>query len=116
MAAIEHSGDGIFTALKLLSLPGVSTSGFAAVFAGFRHYPQVLLNIPVREKPDLAGIPDVQAALAEIERALGDEGRVLLRYSGTEPLCRVMVEGPSAEVVRGHADALAQAVTEALNP
>lgn len=111
----EHSGDGLFTALKLLSLPDVSTSGFAAAFAGFRHYPQVLLNVPVREKPDLAGIPAVQATLAGIERALGDEGRVLLRYSGTEPLCRVMVEGLSAEVVRGHADALALAVTEALN-
>ena len=111
----HYSGDGLFTALKLLSLPGVAESGFAQVFAGFRHYPQVLRNVPVRHKPDLAEIPAIQEALAEVEQALGEDGRVLLRYSGTELLCRVMVEGPSDEVVQGHADALAKAVAKELS-
>jgi phosphoglucosamine mutase len=58
-------------------------------------FPQVLLNVAVSRKPDLAGLPEVQAAIAAAGRQLGERGRVLVRYSGTQMQCRVMVEGPN---------------------
>ncbi|MEZ6037371.1 MAG: phosphoglucosamine mutase [Planctomycetota bacterium] len=83
-------GDGLYTGLRILDLlRGQSAS---AAFAGFRRYPQKLVNVKVREKPDLATIPAIAAAAKAIEQELGDDGRLLLRYSGTEPKCRVMIE------------------------
>lgn len=94
------TGDGLFTALRLLSLPNVRERGFAAAFASFRRFPQVLINVPVQQKPRFADVPAIAARAAEIERALGSDGRLVLRYSGTEPLCRVMIEGADAEMVQ----------------
>ena len=68
----------------------------AALFAGFRRYPQLLVNVPVAKKPDLASVPAIAQKAAEVERLLGDDGRLLLRYSGTESLCRVMIEAADA--------------------
>ncbi|MGE3175692.1 MAG: phosphoglucosamine mutase [Planctomycetota bacterium] len=93
------TGDGLFTALKLLSLPGVHATGFARAFASFQRFPQRLINVPVARKPDLATVPAIAAASAEIERTLGDDGRLVLRYSGTESLCRVMVEARDGALV-----------------
>jgi phosphoglucosamine mutase len=83
-------GDGLYTALRLLALavPG----GLSAAFAVFHRYPQRMINVPVRDKPDLANVPAIASKAAEVERALGDDGRLVLRYSGTEPKCRVMIE------------------------
>mgnify|MGYP001457214343 CR=1 FL=1 len=89
-------GDGLYTGLRLLALD--APQGLAARFAGFRRYPQQLVNVPVARKPDLATVPAIAAKAAEIERALGDDGRLLLRYSGTEPKCRVMIEASDAAV------------------
>ena len=72
--------------------------------------PQVLLNIPVQEKHDLATLPDVQRAIREGEARLNGTGRVLVRYSGTEPLIRIMVEGEGESLIRSVADDLARAV------
>ena len=96
----NHTGDGIYTALRLMAIPGVFHAGFAHAFAEFQSFPQLLVNVPVRKKPDLALIDAVQRVVASVEAELGDEGRVVLRYSGTEDLCRVMVEGPTEDVVR----------------
>ena len=72
--------------------------------------PQVLLNSPVKEKHDLATLPDVQRAIREGGARLNGTGRVLVRYSGTEPLIRIMVEGEEESPIRSVADDLAQAV------
>ena len=69
----------------------------AAAFAAFHRYPQELINVPVARQPDLASVPAIAARMAAIERELGDDGRLLLRYSGTEPKCRVMIESADAE-------------------
>lgn len=110
----EHqTGDGLFTALQLLALAG--TGPTAALFDGFRRYPQTLLNVRVDRKPDLTTLDDVQAAVRDVEADLGRDGRVVLRYSGTENLCRVMVEGPDADTVHAHAETIARAVQRALS-
>jgi phosphoglucosamine mutase len=70
--------------------------------------PQTLVNVAVCEKPPLEELGDFQAEVDRIEEELGDQGRVLVRYSGTESVCRVMVEGPQDAIVNKHADALAQ--------
>ncbi len=83
-------GDGLYTGIKLLATVGKES--MAAAFAGFRRFPQELVNVVVARKPDLATVPAIAEKAAAIERALGNEGRLLLRYSGTEPKCRVMIE------------------------
>jgi len=89
-------------------------ASLAELTAGLRAYPQVLLNVPVREKPDLSTLPAVRAAQNRAELELGTEGRVLVRYSGTEMLARVMLEGPEEgrirELAKGIADALRSAI------
>ncbi len=109
-----YTGDGLFTALALLELPQARAEGFAKVLGGLRRFPQLLVNVPVRAKPPLDSMPAVQSALRAIEHELGDDGRVVLRYSGTENLCRVMVEGPTTEIVERHAARLADVIRTSL--
>src|SRR5262249_21749625 len=94
------TGDGLFTALQLLSVPGVRERGCAQAFASFRRFPQELINVPVARQPAFADVPAIAAKVAAIEQTLGQDGRLVLRYSGTEPLCRVMVEGPDGALVQ----------------
>ena len=68
------------------------------------------INIPVSEKPDIATVAGIQDMVEQVETRLGDEGRVLIRYSGTQPLCRVMVEGPSQKETRTFAEQIAEKV------
>ena len=70
-------------------------------------YPQKLINVNVRRKPDISTIPEVMAVIDRIERDLGDDGRVLVRYSGTQNMCRVMVEGPTDSVTESHCTEIA---------
>jgi len=106
----NYAGDGIITALKLLSMESLRKQGLATACEAFRRYPQLLINIPVRDKPDLGNLLPVQEAVRAVTGSLGDEGRVVLRYSGTEDLCRVMVEGPNEQVVSDHAERIADCV------
>ena len=108
------TGDGVFTALRLLSLPGVRERGLAAAFASFRRFPQKLINVPVSKKPKFAEVPALAARMAEVERILGNDGRLLLRYSGTEPLCRVMIEAADGALVERLCRELADLVAELL--
>lgn len=108
------TGDGLFTALKLLSLPGVQQTGFAAAFASFHRFPQKLVNVRVQRKPKFDEVPALQQKAAEIENILGRDGRLLLRYSGTEPLCRVMIEAADAAVVERLCGELADVVAREL--
>lgn len=109
----HYTGDGLFTALRLLSLPGAA-QGRGDTFVDFVRFPQLLLNVPVEQKPPLDRIDAIQACKAKIEAELGEDGRVVLRYSGTENLCRVMVEGPDEAQVERLAAELAQVVGESL--
>lgn len=103
-------GDGLFTALTILALPAVLEHGASRVFATFPRFPQRLVNVPVTRKPPFEELPQLAARTAAIEQELGEDGRVVLRYSGTESLCRVMVEAPDAATVDRHCDELAALV------
>ncbi len=72
--------------------------------------PQLLLNVPVREKPDLSTIPEIADEIKAVEAELGDSGRVLVRYSGTQLLCRVMVEGPTVEITEKYCERIAEVI------
>jgi phosphoglucosamine mutase len=108
------TGDGLFTALRLLSTKGVKETGFAKAFASFRRFPQKLINVPVSRKPKFEDVPAIAARAKAIEQELGQDGRLLLRYSGTEPLCRVMIEAKEAEVVERLCNELADLVRHEL--
>lgn len=90
---LASTGDGLITALQMAALRAQAGEPLSDMLAGFRRYPQILSNIPVREKKPFADLPGVAAAAARVERTLGDDGRLVLRYSGTEPLARIMIEG-----------------------
>jgi phosphoglucosamine mutase len=100
---VTPTGDGILTALQLLSRVAATGAPLAELAAVVRRLPQVLLNVPVADKARVATSPAVVAAVAAAERDLGDDGRILLRPSGTEQIVRVMVEAPT----QAQADALA---------
>jgi phosphoglucosamine mutase len=104
------TGDGLLTALVLAGIVARSGRRVSELLAGFRRYPQILLNVRVRSKPALDALPAVAAAARRVEQSLGAEGRLVLRYSGTEPLARVMLEGPDDATVRALAGELAEAI------
>jgi phosphoglucosamine mutase len=89
------AGDGLLTALKMLRIVRERRASLDELIADLKVFPQVLKNVRVREKPPLEQLPAVQQAIREAEAALGERGRVVVRYSGTEPLLRVMVEAES---------------------
>ena len=101
------TGDGILTALSVLRVMQATGSELAELTRGLDVLPQVLLNVPVNTKPDLAHEPEIQEAIADAERVLGDQGRVLVRYSGTESLLRVMIEGHDPAEVQQLAESIA---------
>jgi phosphoglucosamine mutase len=107
------TGDGILSALALLSVMRETGETLAALSNCMRKFPQVLVNVPVRRKPDLATLPDVADRVRAFEAEMDGAGRVLLRYSGTEPLARVMVEGAVLERVQAMADELAELIRDA---
>jgi phosphoglucosamine mutase len=79
---------------------------------GFEHYPQTLVNVRVREKVPFAELPRVQSAVEVVEKQLAQNGRLLLRYSGTERLARVMIEGKSQEEIESYAAQIAEAIRQ----
>jgi phosphoglucosamine mutase len=109
-ASNAYIGDGIVTALRVLRVLQETGAPLSELAAPYRPFPQVLINVPVQSKPDLTALPDVAARLRRAEEELGVDGRVLLRYSGTENVARVMVEGPDAAHIQDHADSLADAI------
>jgi phosphoglucosamine mutase len=108
------AGDGMLTTLRVLRVMLETGKPLGELCAGLTKAPQVLINVPVREKPDLSTVPSVKEALAAAEADLKGDGRILLRYSGTEPLCRVMVEGMNGDQVRWTAEKVADAVRGAI--
>jgi phosphoglucosamine mutase len=106
------TGDGIGTALMVLQILSSGTETFSARASGWTRFPQLLENVPVREKVPLNEMAPVAEAIGEADRALNGRGRVLVRYSGTEPLCRIMVEGPDAAELKDLARRIRAAVEE----
>ncbi len=90
---LSLAGDGMITALSLIRALRESENSLGQAIAGFQTYPQILVNVRVREKRPFADLPAVQAAAGEVEGHLANKGRLLLRYSGTEALARIMIEG-----------------------
>jgi len=103
------TGDGLLTAVKVASLVAMRGS-LDALLAGFQDYPQTIVNVKVKSKPPLENVPEVAKALREAESALGSNGRIVLRYSGTEPLARVMVEAEHAADVERFSESIASAI------
>jgi phosphoglucosamine mutase len=104
------TGDGLLTALLLLDIVHRSGQTLAQLTADLKTFPQVIVNVHVREKRPLDQIPIVAAAIAAAEAELADSGRVVIRYSGTEALARVMIEAESDVLMRRHADSIAAAI------
>jgi phosphoglucosamine mutase len=107
-------GDGVVTALRMLECLVRRKGPFSALVAEFKSLPQVLLNVAVSEKPPLDDIAGLTDLVQRHERELGESGRVLLRYSGTESLARVMVEGPDEKDIAARAQAIAAHLTRAI--
>ncbi len=100
----ETTGDGIVTSLKLMEVMLAKGKPMSELAAPVVFYPQVLKNVRVKSKPEAQNDPDVQKAVADVAAALGNEGRILVRESGTEPVIRVMVEAGSDEVCEKYVD------------
>jgi phosphoglucosamine mutase len=116
MPELSLAGDGMITALCLLRALRESRKTLAEMTAGFTQYPQVLVNVKVREKIPFAELPSVQVAAAEVEELLSHKGRLLLRYSGTERLARVMIEGEHQRQIEEYAGRIARAIEAEIGP
>jgi phosphoglucosamine mutase len=108
------TGDGLCTALNVLRTVVLTGRTLADLAADLTSYPQVLLNVRVREKVELDTVPAVANAIARVEARVAGQGRLLVRYSGTEPLLRVMLEGQQQDEIRGWAQEIADVVKEHL--
>jgi phosphoglucosamine mutase len=113
---LDHntSGDGLITALQVLAVMRRKERTLSELTADFVRYPQVLLNVRVAEKKPIEGLSEFSKTVERIEGALDGRGRVLIRYSGTEPKARIMVEGDDEKQIREYAHDLAEALRRAL--
>lgn len=107
---LATTGDGLLTALVVLDLVARSGKSIDELVADLKVFPQVIVNVKVREKKPLERILAVAERIRAAEEELRDSGRVVIRYSGTEALARVMIEAESEEAMRRHADAIAEAI------
>ena len=113
---LDHvtTGDGVAAALNVLAVMVRQGKPLSELATCFEPMPQTLVNVPVREKRPLSDLPGVVKAIAAVEKALGGEGRVLVRASGTENKLRVLVEGPGVAQVKAHAEAIAAEIRKAI--
>jgi phosphoglucosamine mutase len=113
---LDHNttGDGMLTALQVLSVMQKKGQSLAELAAVMKVFPQTQRSIRVKQKKDLSEVPPIQRLIKECEQELGDQGRIVVRYSGTEPLLRVMIEGENEEKISRMADIMAETVKKAL--
>ena len=111
---LATTGDGLLTALQMLRILAEKKQTLDQLVEGMEIFPQVIRNVRVREKVPLESLPEVMARMEASRKSLGDTGRLLVRYSGTELLARVMVEAQTAEEVERHAAAIARAIEESI--
>ncbi len=116
MIFLNHhtTGDGILTSLKLIEAIKEQSKPLSELSKIMTVFPQALLNVEVKHKPDLKSIPEINESIKQVENDLGKKGRVLVRYSGTQPMCRVMVEGPTIEETNKYCKQLADMVKDML--
>ena len=110
---LANTGDGLLTAIKMMEVVLESKMGLAELKSGMTMYPQILKNVIVTDKDETLNCPEVQSAVKKAENELGDEGRILLRKSGTEPLLRVMSEAASLALCEEKVDAIIDAMRQA---
>jgi phosphoglucosamine mutase len=108
------TGDGLISALQILAIVKQAGKPLSELAACMKTYPQTLVNVKVKDRRDLASIPEIAKRMAEIEKKLDGTGRLLVRYSGTEPKVRVMLEGEDLEEIRSLAEDLAGIIKEKL--
>jgi phosphoglucosamine mutase len=111
---LSLAGDGMITTLSLLRALQDGGKSLTESLEGFERYPQILINVRVREKRPFSEIETVDRIRRELEEALAGRGRLLLRYSGTEPLARIMIEGQDLAEIEGYGEKLAVAIREVL--
>ena len=116
MIFLDHNttGDGVLSALQLLAVMRRNETSLSELASVMIPLPQVLVNTRVREKKDIMSIPEIAKKITDVEKKLGDEGRVLIRYSGTEPLLRIMLEGKDTYEITTWANEIADAVKQRL--
>ncbi len=117
MIFLDHhtTGDGILAGLQLLQAMADEQKPVSELLNLMTVFPQKLVNVEVKEKPDVNTIPEIVKVIASVEKKLGDKGRVLVRYSGTQLLCRVMVEAPSIDETNTYCSQIADIVAEYLS-
>jgi phosphoglucosamine mutase len=113
---LDHAttGDGIVSALQVLSVMRETGQSLSALARCLTKFPQVLVNVPVRSKPPLGSIEGLERRVEKLEAQMNGAGRILLRYSGTELLARVMVEGQEQGEIEGIAQELAGIIRRAI--
>jgi len=111
---LATTGDGLLTALVVLDVVRRSGRPLHELVADLKVFPQVIINVRVREKKPLDQIVTVTDTIRAAEAELAESGRVVVRYSGTEALARVMIEAESEEAMRRHADLIAAAIRDEL--
>jgi phosphoglucosamine mutase len=116
MIFLDHhtTGDGIIAAMQLIAAMLRARKPLSELAKMMDIYPQTLINVEVKEKPEIFRVPQILAAIQQVETELGDQGRVLVRYSGTENLCRVMVEGPAEALTQAYCKQIAVEVERVL--
>ncbi len=116
MIFLNHhtTGDGILAALQLLCVMLESKLPLSELKTVMNICPQVLINVPVTKKPNLDSVPEILRVIQDSEHDLGSSGRVLVRYSGTEPICRVMVEGPTPAETEAYCNKIADIIQETI--
>jgi phosphoglucosamine mutase len=111
---LTTTGDGLLTAIEILRILSEKQKTLEQLAEGLEEFPQAIRNVRVREKIPLEQLPSVMEQIHASERSLGTAGRVVVRYSGTEPLARVMVEAQTDALVKQHTGAIASALEQAL--
>jgi phosphoglucosamine mutase len=109
------TGDGLCTALNVLRTMAITGRSLAELVAGLVTYPQVLVNVRVKQRIEVRNVPALAATIARVESLVAGEGRLLVRYSGTEPLLRIMIEGRDESQIRAWAGEIAQTATNLLS-
>jgi phosphoglucosamine mutase len=111
---LSLAGDGLITTLRMLRTMTEAARALHELTEGFHTFPQILVNVEVKVKQPFVEVAAIQKAAREVERELGAKGRLLLRYSGTEPLARIMIEGKSQDEIEKHASVLAAVIQQTL--
>ncbi len=113
---LDHhtTGDGILSALKLIESMKFESKPLSELKKIMSVFPQALINVTVKSKQKISSMPAVQEAIRSVEKDLGEKGRVLVRYSGTQPICRVMVEGPTEKETSGYCSHIADIIQYSL--